>query len=238
MGEGQGVRMNAEERAIRAIINLMIQRKYAPGERLQEAELAGELGMSRTPVRNALRKLSAEGLLDMQPNRGCFIPFLSLEDMQSVFLLRSRLEAFAAEQAAENITEQELQTLKELVAQENETYLSSDAESYNKINEKIHLGILQGSGNSYLVRLARPVVLRSQLYVFYFDRFCREHKPKAEYVARPESHHSLVAHSRLIRSLEERESEIARILAERHILDTLEDLKKALLVWGAEMFDR
>lgn len=238
MAEGQGSRMNAEERAIRAIINLMIHRKYAPGERLQEAELAGELGMSRTPVRNALRKLSAEGLLDMQPNRGCFVPFLSLADMQSVFLLRSRLEGFAAELAATNISGKELQDLKGLVACENETYLSADAETYNKINEKIHLGVLHGSGNPYLIRLARPVILRSQLYVFYYDRFCREHKPKAEYVASPESHHSLVAHSRLVRALDERECEIARILAERHIKDTLDDLKKAFLIWGAEMFDR
>ncbi len=230
--------MNAEERAIRAIIKLMINRKYGPGERLQEAELAGELGMSRTPVRNALRKLSAEGLLDMQPNRGCFIPFLSLEDMQSVFLFRSRLEGFAAELAAKGISEQEIQRLKELVSKENEIYLSSDTETYNKINEKIHLGILQGSGNSYLIRLARPVILRSQLYVFYYDRFCRERKPKAEYVTSPESHHSLIAHSRLVRALEERECEIAKLLAERHILSTLEDLKKAFLIWGAEMFDR
>lgn len=230
--------MNAEERAIRAIIRLMIHREYAPGQRLQEAELAKELGMSRTPVRNALRKLSAEGLLDMQPNRGCFIPFLNNEDMKSVFLLRSRLESFAAEQAAINISKRDLETLKELIDNEYSIYISSDPEAYRDINEKIHTCVLKASGNTYLIRIARPVILRSQLYIFYYGQYCRERNHTADSFISSESHPSIVGHSRIVRALEESDGEVAGILTKRHILGTLDELTKARMVWGDSMFEK
>lgn len=191
---------------------------------MREGDLSEQLGLSRTPIRNALRKLAAEGFLEMKPFRGCTVPLLSFEDMRMVFNIRTILEGLAAEEAVVNISESQLEELKSLLVEENQAYLSSDPNLYFVINEKIHLTLIESSGNSYLVQYAKPVVLRSHLYVLFFDRFCVEKIPKAEYILHPESHSSKIAHSRLVRALEEGEPEIAGLIARKHIMDTFQSL--------------
>ncbi len=223
--------MNAEERAIKAIIDLMIQHKYEPGSKLQEADLAEELGMSRTPVRNALRKLVAEGLLENKPFRSCSIPILSLEDMREVFLVRSTMEALAAKEAAGKISENRIAILKDLLQQEEKAYLGSDPNLYYDINERFHMEVLEGSENSYLIRHGRPIFLRSQLYIYYYDRFCMEQKPNVEFITNPESQYSKVDHKGLVRALEEKDSEVAELIAGRHIMNTFNNIRSRLLTF-------
>lgn len=226
-----------EERAGQEIIKLIIDHKYLPGEKLQEVDLAKELSMSRTPVRNALRKLAAEGFLDMQANRGCTVPFLALEDMRALFCFRAELEGIAASQAAGVIDKGTIEELQTLLDNEKNVYRQSDALNYNNINERIHKSVVEASGNNYLIRSFRPVFLRAQLYIYYYDRYCREKKPKAEYVELPETHRSIVEHSKLLWALAEGEPEMAGIVAKRHVLSTMEQLMNAFFISGAKIFD-
>lgn len=235
--DGEDAFMTAEERASHAIIQLIIDHKYLPGEKLLEAELATELGMSRTPIRSALRKLAAEGFLEMQANRGCSVPFLTLDDMETLFNFRAELEGFAAYEAARAIRPQQIDEVRKLLEMEKGIYSRADALTYNKLNEEIHKAVVDASGNSYLIRAVKPIFLRSELYIFYYDRFCREKKPKVEYLEVPETHNSMVEHAKLLRALEESEADIARLVAKRHVLHTMEQLRKAFFVWGAKMFD-
>ena len=105
----------AEDRASKAIIKQIIDHKYLPGEKLLEADLAQDLGMSRTPIRSALKKLAAEGFLEMHANRGCSVPFLTLNDMDCLFNFRAELEGFAAFQAANFITDVQIEEMKKLL---------------------------------------------------------------------------------------------------------------------------
>lgn len=237
MGENEKVSITAEERANRAIVASIIEHKYLPGEKLFEADLAQELGMSRTPIRNALRKLAAEGFLEMQANRGCTVPILTLEDMEKLFKFRADLEGFAAYEAAQRITGSEISEMQKLLEMEKNIYSKADALSYNNVNEKIHNGIFDASGNPYLVRTARSVFLRSKLYIFYYDRFCREKEPKAEFLQIPGKHNSLVEHEKILRAFMEKEPEVARIVAARHVNATAEQLREAFFMRGAAMFD-
>lgn len=237
MEENEKVLTTAEERANQAIVELIIEHKYLPGEKLFEADLAQELGMSRTPIRNALRKLAAEGFLEMQANRGCSVPFLTLEDMEKLFKFRADLEGFAAYEAAQRITESEIQEMQKLLEMEKNIYSQANALSYNNVNERIHNGIINASGNTYLIRTARSIFLRSKLYIFYYDRFCREKEPKAEYLRVPEKHNSLVEHEKILRAFIEKEPEVARIIATRHVYATAEQLREAFFIRGAKMFD-
>lgn len=237
MEESEKVLTTAEERANQAIVELIIDHKYLPGEKLFEADLAQELGMSRTPIRNALRKLAAEGFLEMQANRGCSVPFLTLEDMEKLFQFRADLEGFAAYEAARRITEAQIQEMQRLLEMEKNIYSQADALNYNNVNEKIHNGIIDASGNPYLIRAARSVFLRSKLYIFYYDRFCREKEPKQEYLQVPEKHNSLVEHEKILRAFMEKEPDMARIVATRHVRATAEQLREAFFTWGARMFD-
>ena len=87
-----------------------------PGERLMEIPLAEELGVSRTPIREAIRKLELEGFVVMVPRRGTYVANISLKDITQVFEIRSALEELAAGLAAERITEEEMETLRRLAS--------------------------------------------------------------------------------------------------------------------------
>jgi len=227
----------AEERANQAIVQLIIDHKYLPGQKLLEKDLAQELNMSRTPIRSALKKLAASGLLDIQSNKGCSVPFLTLEDMERLFSLRAWLESYAAYEAANHITEEQLESLKDLLNKEKNFYSRGDILAYNRINEQIHKSIVAASGDPYLINLSRFLFLRSQLYIFYYDRLCIEKKPKLEWANSPSSHPSITEHEKILRALAEREQDIARILAQRHVLTTMNDLRKAYLDLDGKLFD-
>ena len=85
-----------------------------PGERLMEIQLAEELGVSRTPVREAIRKLELEGFVIMIPRRGTYVADLSIKDINEVFEVRSALDSLANGLAAERITEEELEQMERL----------------------------------------------------------------------------------------------------------------------------
>ena len=86
-----------------------------PGERLMEIQLAEELGVSRTPVREAIRKLELEGYVIMMPRRGTYVANLSIRDVNEVFEIRTSLDSLASGLAAERITEEELERLQRLL---------------------------------------------------------------------------------------------------------------------------
>jgi DNA-binding GntR family transcriptional regulator len=237
MNENGKPSVTAEERANQAIVALIINHKYLPGEKLYEVDLAQELGMSRTPIRNALRKLAAEGFLEMRANKGCSVPFLTLDDMEKLFKFRAELEGIASYEAAHRITEEDIQEMQKLLEMEKSIYSQADVLSYNNVNEKIHNLIIDTSGNTHLIRAARSVFLRSKLYIFYYDRFCREKEPKPEYIQVPGKHNSLVEHGKILRAFIEKEPEMARIVAMRHIQATAEQLREAFFISGEKMFD-
>mgnify|MGYP003604270036 CR=1 FL=1 len=86
-----------------------------PGERLMEIQLAEELGVSRTPVREAIRKLELEGYVIMMPRRGTYVANLSIRDVNEVFEIRTSLDSLASGLAAERITDEELESLQRLL---------------------------------------------------------------------------------------------------------------------------
>ena len=94
----------------------IVENRYAPGQRLIEQRLAAELGLSRTPVREALRILEAEGLVVSERNRGATVRPLSPTEVVDLYGLRIRLESYAAELAAERIADQELGALADALS--------------------------------------------------------------------------------------------------------------------------
>jgi len=87
------------------------------GERLMEIQLAEEMGVSRTPVREAIRKLELEGFVVMIPRKGAYVSDISLKDINDVFEIRTALDALAAGLAAERITDDELELLERLLVE-------------------------------------------------------------------------------------------------------------------------
>src|SRR2546421_13031594 len=106
-GRGQLVQ-NASVAATELIRQAILDGRLEPGSRLKEEELARELGISRTPVREALLVLQAEGLVDAVPNRGAVVRSHDANDLEDLYQLRALLEGYAARRAAANVTEQDV----------------------------------------------------------------------------------------------------------------------------------
>ena len=122
-----------------------------PGERLMEIQLADELGVSRTPIREAIRKLELEGFVVMIPRRGTYVADISLKDVVQVFEIRSALEELAAGLAAERITPDELEELERILVEINE-YI--DRDEFDKIVDtdiRFHGVLYRASRNNRLV---------------------------------------------------------------------------------------
>ena len=103
------------EMVCESLRNAISQGVLKPGERIMEIQLAEELGISRTPIREAMRKLEQEGYVVMMPRRGTYISTISIRDINDIFEIRSALEALSNGLAAERITDEELAELKELM---------------------------------------------------------------------------------------------------------------------------
>lgn len=193
----------AEERAYSEILHAIVGQKYMPGDRLTEARVAEDLNMSRTPVRGALKKMAACGMLEYAKNQGCRVPVLTPYDMESVFQTREILEAKAAALATLRATNVEVENLFKLLEEERSFYRQGDIASYAGVNERLHLGIGALSRNTYVERYLSQCYWRSELYVYFFDRFydkgaiptrkklwdpsesksCREHQALVEAIA-------------------------------------------------------
>lgn len=209
----------AEETAYEAIIGMILSRSYAPGDRLVESELAEALKLSRTPIRNVLRQLSAEGLLEVRGNKGCYIPSLSPEDMAMVFRARAHLEGKAAMEAAYCRTEEDISTLKELLAKEKVRYEEGDKKGYAALNDQFHLFIAKMCGNKYIEKFTRQVFWRTGLYIFYFDRFYVPPTPD-EVLRDPSKSISCCQHDEILNAIVVGDGSLAENVIRSHIYTT------------------
>ena len=132
-----------------------------PGERLMEMQLAEELGVSRTPVREAIRKLELEGYVIMIPRRGTYVASLSIRDINEVFEIRTTLDSLASGLAAERITDEELERMQRLLVAIGSYIEEGNMEKIVEADMEFHDILYQASRNTRLVGII--VNLRDQL---------------------------------------------------------------------------
>lgn len=122
--------------------------KYPPGFWLQEKELAEELGVSRSPVREALRQLVADGLVIEVPNKGVFVKEFTLRDIDEIFDMRVMLETYAIQKSRKNLTAVRRQRLFELLEALEKSCAAGDMDRYVRSDEELHIRIVELGGNS------------------------------------------------------------------------------------------
>ncbi|MBR3183893.1 MAG: GntR family transcriptional regulator [Firmicutes bacterium] len=149
--------------------------EIAPGTRMMEVELAEEMGVSRTPVREAIRKLEKEGLVTIEPRRGAYASDISAKDMVDILEVRQDLEGMAAGIAAQRITEEGRLELESIARKYKESVDKEDIEQIIKNDEAFHKYIVSLSGNKTLIKMVSQVqelALRFR-YIYYedFSRF-------------------------------------------------------------------
>jgi len=138
----------------------------APGSKLNERALAETLSVSRTPIREAIRRLAAAGLVELINNRGAIVPKLNKEDVLNAFELMAELEGFSGELAAKRITKEALSEIEALHYEMLACYSRKDLSGYYKLNSQIHQHINLAAGNPVLTNTYSQVNARIQALRF------------------------------------------------------------------------
>ena len=156
--------------------------EIAPGTRMMKIELADEMGVSRTPVREAIRKLEKEGLVTIEPRKGAYASDVSIKDMVDVLEVREDLEAMAAAMAAQKVNKDEKQALIEATMEYKEAVESERTEDIIRCDEKFHQLIVNYSGNKTLIQLFSQVQeLALRFRYLYYDDFSRYERMPMEH---------------------------------------------------------
>jgi DNA-binding GntR family transcriptional regulator len=189
--------------------------ELSPGHRLRSDVLANELKVSRTPVREALRKLETEGLVDASRS-GLVVRQSSEEDLVEIFYLREALEGMAARLAAENATRAEIDELHALFEDMEAVAARGDIALVRKLTGEFHLLVCRASHNKRLIQSLQGLldhVRQAQSSTLYMP-------------GRPAD--ALKEHRALLRAIEKRDPDLAETLARQHRRKTL-DLRRKML---------
>ncbi|CAB3748827.1 GntR family transcriptional regulator [Paraburkholderia humisilvae] len=167
--------------------NFIVEGLLAPGVKLNERKLCETLGISRTPLREALKVLAAEGLIDISPNKGATVSQMSEAEIRETFELMSGLEAFSGELACERITPVELAEIKALHYAMLACRAQNDLSGYYSRNQKIHDKINEAARNSALRqtylsinRRLQALRFRSNFQTHKWDSAIRDHEAMIE----------------------------------------------------------
>lgn len=142
-----------------------------PGTRMMEVELAEDMGVSRTPIREAIRKLEKEGLVSIEPRRGAYASEISIKDMVDVLEVREFLESMAAGLAAKKINQEDGEKISKVSQAYKKAVESGRTEEIIKADELFHRLIVECSGNKTLIQMMNQVqelALRFR-YIYYED---------------------------------------------------------------------
>ncbi len=196
----------------------ILENRLQPGEWLRQERLAQDYGVSQMPVREALKTLEGEGLVEHVPYRGVRVVAFSIADVEDLYATRAFLEGRAAGEAARQITPEEIQTLRMLQDQMAACTSPSDLARYRQLNKQFHLTIVSASRRAYLERTltqlwdAFPTMLWSN-----FATTASTSAP-ARFITDNTEHEALIA------ALEAHDPGEAERLARRHIEISGEDL--------------
>lgn len=197
---------NASVAVAEVIRQAIVDGGLAPGARLKEEELARELGVSRTPVREALLVLQAEGLVDAAPNRGATVRVHDAEDLDDLYQLRALLEGYAARRAAARASED---LVRELWAscERFEELSDGDVRALVKENLVFHNAILEAAGSARVAGMVRKVIELPLVYKSYVWYSPEQRRISAHY------------HRQIAKALETRDAERAELVMKEHVFE-------------------
>ena len=183
----------------------ILKGELKPGERLMEIALADKLGVSRTPIREAIRKLELEGLVVMAPRKGAKVASITERDLNDVLEVRKGMEVLAISLACKRITGEELEKLESIERSFQSLIESGNLTELAEMDVKFHDTIYQATNNQRLVQLLNN--LREQMYRY-----------RVEYLKNESAHPKLLAeHEEIIEKIEKREKQAAVDVVCQHI---------------------
>ena len=188
---------------------------YQDGEELREVTLGEKLGVSRTPVREALRQLELEGLVTIVPNKGAYVKGITKKDVHDIYRIRSLLEGLCAKWATEHITDQQIEELEEIVLL-SEFHLKKQgqgkAKQVSDLDGKFHKVLYEASNS----RILEHVLSDFHKYVKMARTMSVGEKERAE--------KSIDEHRAILEAIRKKDANLAEQLANQHIMNVMENL--------------
>ena len=196
--------------------NAILKGELQPGERLMEIQLAQKLGVSRTPVREALRKLELEGLVLMMPRKGAVVADITIQDLEDVLEVRTALEELAVQKACDTITEEQLKELKRAANEFKRCAESENILACAEADVQFHEVIYGATNNKRLQQMLTN--LREQMYRY-----------RMEYLKDKRMYSTLIEEHDMIRKAIKRRDRVkAGMMMRTHITNQKNEIKKNL----------
>ena len=155
-------RRSLHEELVERLQNLIVEGVLAPGEKFPEKDLCLQFGVSRTPMREALKVLAADGLIVLEPNRGAWVSRITIEELQEVFPILAVLEGLSGELACANITDEEIKAIRALHNEMLTHFKGRNMTGYFRTNQEIHEAIIKAARNSTLEFQHRGLAVRAR----------------------------------------------------------------------------
>ncbi len=184
-----------------------------PGERLMELQLASKLGVSRTPIREAIRMLEQEGLAITIPRKGAIVAGMTEKDMQDVLEIREALEELSVQVACDKITDEQIAMLRETMENFKESLESGDIKRMAEADVEFHNVIYQATDNPKLINMLSN--LQEQMYRY-----------RVEYLKNPDNHDQLLQeHEAIYKGILEKDKDGVTQMIRRHISNQVDVVK-------------
>lgn len=192
----------------------VLELELEPGARLYEPQLASDLDISRTPLREALRRLIAENLLEQHATGGVFVPRLDARDISELYEVRAALESMMAATASRKATPENVADLDGIVARN--AALVSFADDAMDLGKTLHAKIGAIADNSWALRLHEQVANQMARYRV-FTNHTQERRDQA-----------LADHGKIVEAIRDRDAERAAAIAHSHVLDARDEALRAI----------
>lgn len=152
------------EKILETIRESILKGQLKPGEKVAEPELAERFGISRTPIREAFRQLESEGYLTVIPRKGAVVTALSERAVEEFYAIKSILEGYAAQMAAENMADKDIEKLEAINQKLQELADEGDVKTFFRVHNEFHEVFIRAAGNEKLLELINQLMLK-------FNRF-------------------------------------------------------------------
>lgn len=176
---------------------------YRAGERIREADATAMLGVSRTPVREAFRRLQSDGLLEFEAQRGAIVAELDRQEVAELYAMRQHMEGFAARCAAQHATESEIRALEYILEQTK--IPDAEVHQFNQINWELHYAIYSAAHNRFLIRAFDA--LSTSMSLLQGAKYIPPGRPELLYQE----------HREIVEAIKNRDPDAADEAAQRHV---------------------
>jgi len=210
-------RRSLHDELVDGIRDLILEGHFRPGDKIPERVLCLHFGVSRTPLREALKALAAEGLVQLIPNRGAIVAKITEKEIEELFPILGALEALAGELVCERLQEPDFRRLRTLHERLLDHFRHGEESAYRRLNREFHEALFDIAGNAALSELYQQLLGRIHLVRFLIDK--RETNWQK----------AVDDHERIMEALEARSGRRLAEILKAHITDTAAELSRQSL---------